>query len=155
MFTAFFSVITIKEEEIMQVILKSEGKLSITGYTGEGHETKFDAPIAIGGENSAAKPMEVMLETLGACSYIDIMSILTKMRKTIEKFEIIIDAERAEEHPKVFTKVNIIYKAYSKDLKLTDLGKAVKLSQDKYCSVSAMFRNSGCTVNHTSEIVSE
>lgn len=139
----------------MQVILKSAGKMSITGYNTEGHETKFDAPIAIGGENSAAKPMEVMLETLGACSYIDIISILTKMRKTIDKFDIIINAERAEEHPKVFTEVNLIYKAYSKDLKLSDLEKAVKLSQDKYCSVSAMFRNSGCTVNHTSEIISE
>jgi len=75
---------------------------------------------------------------LGGCTAIDCEMILKKMQVPVESMEIEIDAERSEEHPKVFTKINMVYHFWGKDLPLKKLEKAVKLSKDTYCSVSAM-----------------
>ncbi len=62
-------------------------------------------------------------------------------------FDIQIESERAEEHPKVFTKINIKYILKSPDAELKDLERAVELSQDKYCSVSAMLKKAGVDIS--------
>ena len=85
----------------------------------------------------------------------DIITILNKQRKTIYDFRVEIEADRAEEHPKVFTNVSLRYIVISPDLKLEDLGKAVHLSHEKYCSVSAMFRAAGCKVDFVCEVFNQ
>jgi len=72
----------------------------------------------------------------------DVVSILNKMKVNFDSFEIIIDAERAKEHPKVFTKIHLTYRFKGKNLPRDKIEKAVRLSQERYCSVSAMLRKS-------------
>ena len=97
--------------------------------------------------------MEIVLESLGACSMMDIAAIIRKKRKQITKLEAKISAERATKHPKVFTKVYIKYVLTSPDAELKDLERAVELSHTTYCSVSAMFKSSGCEVISECELI--
>ncbi len=97
---------------------------------------------------TAASPMEVMLEAMGACSAMDVLSILRKQRKTIAGFRIDIDGERAKEYPKVYTTAHLVYTLTSPDATLTELTRAIELSHEKYCSASAMFIRSGCEVTY-------
>jgi len=82
--------------------------------------------------------MEMVLFGLGGCTAVDVEIILKKMKVPVEKIEIDISSERAENHPKVYTKINMTYHFYGKDLPLKKLEKAVQLSKETYCSVSAM-----------------
>ncbi len=137
----------------MEVNLKLNRKMQITGINDLGLETVFDTHPSAGGDDVAPTPMEIMLESLGACSMMDIAAIIRKKRKQITKLEANINAERAEQHPKVFTKVFIKYKLTSPDADIKDLERAVELSQTTYCSVSAMFQRSGCEVKWDCELV--
>jgi len=102
------------------------------------HWIPIDTKTEVGGTGAASGPMELVLFGLGGCTAIDCEMILKKMQVPVESMEIEIDAERSEEHPKVFTKINMVYHFWGKDLPLKKLEKAVKLSKDTYCSVSAM-----------------
>lgn len=137
----------------MQVTLKLIDNMKLEARNSENHITYFDGKKEMGADYSAATPMEVMLETLGGCSMMDVIAILKKKRKTIEELNVKIEADRAATHPMVFTKVEVIYSLKSPDTEIIDLEKAVQLSQEKYCSVSAMFRNSGCEVTYNCELV--
>lgn len=130
----------------MKVKLALETKMRIKGSDASSHETYFDTVPEFGGENSAPTPMAVMLQAMGACSYMDVISILNKKRKQIESLEMEIDGIRAESHPKVFTKVHIKYILKSPDTEMKDLERAIDLSQTTYCGASAMFQRSGCQV---------
>ncbi|MBT4034164.1 MAG: OsmC family protein [Candidatus Marinimicrobia bacterium] len=103
-----------------------------------GHLVMMDGAEKVGGLNGASRPMEMVLFGLGGCTAIDVEVILKKMRVPVENIEIDIDSERADNHPKVYTKINMTYHFYGKNLPLKKLEKAVKLSKDSYCSVSAM-----------------
>lgn len=139
----------------MKISMKKSGNMKITAVNSLGQNFDFDTSAANGGDDSAPTPMEYLLSSLGACSYMDIISILRKKRKTINGFEIEVEGDRSETHPKVFTKANLIYILKSPDAELSDLERAVELSHDKYCSVSAMFKRSGCEVTHTCKIIKE
>lgn len=102
------------------------------------HWTMMDTPKKVGGHEAASGPMELVLFGLGGCTGVDVETILKKMKVHVENFEIDILAERAETHPKVYTKIEMIYHFYGKDLPQKKLERAVKLSKDTYCSVSAM-----------------
>jgi len=82
--------------------------------------------------------MEMMLMALGGCTALDIESLINKMRTPAEEFQIEIDAERSDEHPRVFTKIQMTFIFKGSDLNRQNIEKAVRLSQEKYCSVSAM-----------------
>jgi putative redox protein len=106
-----------------------------------GHHIKMDTDEEFGGKNRGPRPKTLLLGTLGGCTGMDVISILNKMRVKVEKFSIHAEAELAEEHPKVFTKIHLIYEFRGKDLPFDKLKKAVDLSQKRYCSVSAMLKN--------------
>ena len=129
----------------MKVELELERNMRIIGRDPKGHLTYFDTTDA-GGDGTATSPMSAMLQSLGACTFMDVVSILRKKRKTIDSMKIEIEAERAETHPKVFTKVHLKYILNSPDASIDDFDSAIKLSEEKYCSVSAMFQRSGCEV---------
>lgn len=122
--------------------------MRLIGTNDRGHETFFDTSLAHGGDDSAASPMEIMLQSLAGCSSMDVLSILRKKRKQIDDFWIDIDGVRSDEHPKVMKTAHLIYNLVSPDAEESDLKRAVELSQDKYCGVSAMFKASGCEVSY-------
>jgi putative redox protein len=120
--------------------IKWLGKRRFEGETESGHRVKMDIAIEKGGENTGPPPMELVLTALGGCTALDVIHILEKKRVKLEGIEIKLEAERADEHPRVFKKIKIEYIFQGKDLKDSDLKNAVELSADKYCSVSAMIR---------------
>jgi putative redox protein len=96
----------------------------------------MDAKPEFGGDGLGASPMELILMGVAGCSGIDVVSILGKMRMSYDRFELTVDGERAEEHPKVFTTMQIVYKFWGENLEEDKLRKAIDLSLNKYCSVS-------------------
>jgi putative redox protein len=137
----------------MHVTVTFKGKLPLEGVNEKGHKTRFDATMDFSGPARYATPMDTVLEALGACSMMDVIAILKKMRKELILLDVDLDAERAEGHPKVFTAIHVKYRLKSPDCTLADLKKATGLSMDKYCSVAAMLRASGCAVTWSAEVI--
>ncbi len=102
------------------------------------HWVMMDGNEKVGGVDGASRPMEMVLFGLGGCTAVDVEIILKKMKVPLENMEIDIKTERADGHPKVYTKIKMTYHFYGKDLPIKKLEKAVKLSKDTYCSASAM-----------------
>lgn len=102
------------------------------------HWVVLDTQKEHGGQSAATSPMEMVLIALGGCTGMDVESLLQKMRTPVETFKIEISAERRAEHPRVFTHIHLKYIFSGKDLNPDSIEKAVALSQNKYCSVSAM-----------------
>ena len=115
-----------------------------------GHEVIMDAPPQVGGEDKGARPKQLMLAALAGCTGMDVVSILKKMRIDVEQFDIDIEADMTEENPKHYTKMHLIYKFKGENLDPEKLKKAVELSQEKYCGVSMVYRQ---TMELTYEIV--
>lgn len=89
--------------------------------------------------NSAPGPMDILLGALGACSSVDVVSILAKKRNKLASLEVVISGERAKDPPSVWTKIDMVYKL-SGELDEKAVRDAIELSQNKYCSVAAMLR---------------
>lgn len=108
-----------------------------------GHGVIMDTEKEKGGKDSAARPMELLLISLAGCTGMDVIYILKKMRLQIDGFELHVDAERKDEHPKVYKKVHVKYIVYGKNIPEDKVKEAIELSQNKYCSVSATLREVG------------
>jgi putative redox protein len=106
----------------------------------DGHTLITDASEEIGGNNLGPRPKQLLLAGLIGCTGIDVMSILKKMKVDIEDCSIEVEADNTQEHPKVYENIHITYRFKGKDLPLDKIQKAVDLSQDKYCGVSAMLK---------------
>ncbi len=104
-----------------------------------GHHVVMDALPVVGGNDEGARPKELMLAALAGCTGMDVVSILKKMRVEPEFFNIRVEAQMTEEHPKHYTAMHIIYEFKGENLDLEKIQKAVKLSQDQYCGVSAAY----------------
>ncbi|MGC9512055.1 MAG: OsmC family protein [Fidelibacterota bacterium] len=113
-----------------------------------GHWITLDADESLHGFNAGTRPMELVLEALGGCTAMDVLSILRKKRMNFDRFAMDIEAERAGEHPKVFTKIHVVYKFWGNELSEKSITRAIELSETRYCSVSVMLRS-------TAEITSE
>lgn len=105
-----------------------------------GHKVIMDAPLESGGEEKGPRPKPLMMVSLAGCTGMDVVSLLRKMRVEIDDFSIKIQGDITEEHPKHFTRMHIIYQFKGKDLPLDKIKKAIDLSQERYCGVSASFR---------------
>ena len=105
-----------------------------------GHKLILDAAEEVGGENRGPRPKPLLLTALAGCTGMDVVSILKKMRVELDSFDVIVEGDLTEEHPKQFYKMNVIYEFTGKDLPLEKLKKAVSLSEERYCGVSAMFK---------------
>lgn len=117
----------------------------------EGHRVSVDVPGA-DGRAAGPRPKALVLAGLGGCTGVDVVSILDKMRVPFEGLAVDVRAEESASHPKVFTQIHVRYRFKGRDLPLDKLQRAVQLSQEKYCGVSAML---GKTAAITSEIVIE
>ena len=114
---------------------------------GSGHTITMDGAAEIGGHNLASRPMEVLLMGMGGCTAIDVVSMLKKQRQDIEGVEVSLLAERAEDHPKVYTSVKLVYTVRGRKLNKALVERAVSLSDEKYCSATAMVKKSA-SVTH-------
>ena len=102
----------------------------------------IDTAPAIGGNNNGARPMELLLMGLGGCSAIDIVNILKKQKQPIDKFKIVIDAEREKDKtPSIFESITIHFYLFGK-LDKQKVERAVELSMEKYCSAAAVIGKS-------------
>ena len=117
---------------------------------GSGHTITMDGAPDIGGRNLASRPMEVLLMGMGGCTAIDVVSMLKKQRQDIEGVEVSLVAERAEDHPKVYTSVKLVYTVRGRKLNKALVERAVSLSDEKYCSATAMVKKTAAV---TREIV--
>lgn len=107
-----------------------------------GNKIIIDATENVGGKNRGPQPKPLMMVSLAGCTAMDVISILEKMRVKVDKFNVRVEGELTEEHPKHFSKMNIIYEFTGKELPMAKLEKAVNLSQDRYCGVSYNYRES-------------
>jgi putative redox protein len=114
-----------------------------------GHKIMLDAAEAVGGEDRGPRPKPLMLTALAGCTGMDVISILKKMRVEVEDFDVTVEGDLTDEHPKQYYKMNVIYTFKGKDLPLEKLKKAVSLSEERYCGVSALYRKA---IEVTSEI---
>ncbi|WP_299027615.1 OsmC family protein [uncultured Thermanaerothrix sp.] len=123
--------------------------LAFTGSANSGFTVDLDSDIAVGGSNSGLRPMELVAIGIAGCTAMDVISILEKKRQEVTAFEVKVTAQRAPEHPKRFTDVEIEYVVTGRNLDPAAVERAVELSENKYCSAIATMR--GC-VNFTRKI---
>lgn len=105
-----------------------------------GHELILDASPEGGGEDRGPRPKILMMVALAGCTGMDVVSILRKMRVEVEGFNVRVEGEQTDEHPKHYTSMKIIYEFKGKDLPMEKLEKAVNLSEERYCGVNASYK---------------
>lgn len=105
-----------------------------------GHKIMLDAGEQSGGLNRGPRPKPLMLVALAGCTAMDVVSILAKMRVELENFDVRVEGEQSEEHPVHYTSMHIIYEFWGKQLPADKLEKAINLSHERYCGVSAVYR---------------
>ncbi|MBI3537581.1 MAG: OsmC family protein [Chloroflexi bacterium] len=112
--------------------------LQFEGKSGSGHGVVLDTSKQNGGFDQGASPMELVLIALAGCTAMDVADILRKKRQALEALEIKVEATRAEEHPRVYTHIEMVYRLRGKALNPQAVARAIELSETKYCSVGAM-----------------
>lgn len=128
-----------------------DGMLMV-GKSHSGHSITMDGPPEIGGENLGVRPMEMLLLGVAGCTMIDVVTTLKKMRQELSHCETKVNAERADDHPKVFTDIHIQFIIKGKGLDTKKVEKAITLSAEKYCSASIMLGKTA-SITHDFEIV--
>lgn len=105
----------------------------------DGHKIIIDATPEVGGKDLGPRPKPLMLLSLAGCTGMDVISILEKMKQTPSWFNVKVEAEQTEEHPKHYAQMTVIYQFKKEDnLDPSKVEKAVTLSQERYCGVSAL-----------------
>ena len=126
--------------------------LLMVGKSDSGHTITMDGPPESGGENLGVRPMEMLLLGVAGCTMIDVVTTLKKMRQDLSHLETKINAERATEHPKVFTNIHIQFILKGQNLDEKKVDKAITLSAEKYCSASIMLGETA-TITHDFEVI--
>jgi putative redox protein len=106
----------------------------------DGHKIIIDAKPEVGGTDKGPRPKPFMMVALAGCTGIDVASLLKKMRIDVDEFNVKVEGDITEEHPKHFTGMHIIYEFKGKDLPPDKLERAVELSQNRYCGVTESYR---------------
>ena len=122
------------------------------GEAGSGHAVVIDGPPDAGGRNAGIRPMELVLTGLGACTAFDVVAILKKSRQNVSDCRAELDAQRADDVPKVFTRIHIHFVIAGRGLKVAAVERAINLSADKYCSATIMLRDT-VEITHDFEIL--
>lgn len=128
--------------------------MAFLAETGSGHAVVMDGAPDGGGRNLGPRPMEMVLLGTGGCTAYDVVLILKRGRADIRGCEVTLQADRAEQDPKVFTRINFHYRVTGRNLNPATVERAVQLSKDKYCSASIMLGKTA-EITHTIEIVED
>ncbi|REE92145.1 OsmC family protein [Cupriavidus plantarum] len=126
--------------------------MSFVAQTGSGHIVAMDGAPDGGGNNLAPRPMEMVLLGTGGCTAYDVVLILKRGRQDVRGCSVKLEAERANEDPKVFTRINFHFVMTGRNLNPATVERAITLSHDKYCSASIMLAKTA-EITHTMEIV--
>ena len=128
--------------------------MAFAGEVGSDFTVRMDSGPAVGGEDSGFRPMQLVLIGLGGCTAMDVLSILRKKRQEVTDFEVLMDARQAEEHPRVFTHIDVKYVIRGRGIRPAAVERAIELSETKYCPAQAMLAKSA-VIAHTYEIIEE
>jgi putative redox protein len=135
----------------MQVKIKQVEGLTFLAKADSNHWITIDGPKEFFGSEAASRPMELLLISLGSCSASDVAAILKKKQVELQSFEVILSGDRAPDHPKVFTSISMEYIFTGQNIRNEDVERAIDLSQNKYCPISAML-NSVVKINYSYKI---
>lgn len=138
----------------MKTRIKWIEDVCLLAESGSGHGVIIDGAPEIGGKNLGVRPMEMLLMGLGGCTTMDVLSILKKQRQNITDCQIEIEAQRADDIPKIFNKIHLHFIVKGHNLKQSAVERAIQLSAEKYCSASAMLEKSA-QITHDFEIIAE
>ena len=127
---------------------------SFEGASGSGHRVTMDVAPEVGGQNLGLRPMEMVLLGLGGCTAIDVLHMLRKGRQPITDMRGELDADRADDVPKVFTRIHLHFVLTGAGLDPHKIERAINLSASKYCSASMML-NKTAEMTHDFEIVKQ
>ena len=136
----------------MEARISWQDEVTFKATSGSGHSVTLDGPPDHGGRNLGARPMELMLMGLGGCTSYDVMTILKKSRQDVTGCEAVLQAERADAVPAVFTTIHVHFVVTGRGLKEAQVKKAIELSAEKYCSASIMLEKGGVKITHDYEI---
>ena len=139
----------------MKAEVRWVGDAQFLGESGTGHSVLMEGPESHGGRGVGIRPMEMLLVGMGGCASFDVVDILKKSRQQVTACKTELRAERADEVPAVFTKINLHFLISGENLKAKQVERAVSLSAEKYCSASIMMERAGVEVSHSWEIVSQ
>jgi putative redox protein len=118
-----------------------KGGMAFTGsLESSGYLIPLDSSKSVGGRELGFQPLQLFAVGLVGCTGMDVISILQKKRVDVRDFEVSAEIERAEEHPKIFTKILLTYKVTGKNIDQKDVERAVDLSENKYCPAQAMLK---------------
>ena len=135
----------------MKARIKWVQDATFVGESGSGHAVVMDGPPEHGGRNLGVRPMEMLLLGLGGCTAFDVVHILKRLREPVSDCVVELSAERAEEEPKVFTRIHVHFIVTGRGLADKKVARAVTLSAEKYCSASIMLGKTA-DISHDYEI---
>jgi putative redox protein len=140
---------------VKKMVVEWKGNYRLEAKNEKGLVVNFDAPKEHGGEETALSPMENVLASLAACSSFHVLTILKKKRQKVSNYSVEATAERRENPPpRVFTKIHLKYKVKGQNISPQAVESAIKLSEEKYCSVGGMLQKT-VPITSSFEIISE
>ncbi|WP_028300877.1 OsmC family protein [Oceanospirillum beijerinckii] len=137
----------------MKSTVKWTDGVQFVAESGSGHAIIVDGAPDNGGRNTGPRPMELLLMGLGSCSSFDVLTILQKSRQDVVDCKAEVEAERADSVPAVFTKIHLHFVITGRNLKESQVKRAVEMSAEKYCSASIMLAAGGVEISHDYEII--
>jgi len=139
---------------VKKMVLDWQGNYRFIARNEKGLSVNFDAPIPNGGEETALSPMENVLASLAACSSYHVVSILRKKRQDFSDYSVEMIADRRDEPPRIFTSIHLKYIIKGKKISKEAVETAIRLSEEKYCSVGGMLKNAA-KITSSYEIINE
>jgi putative redox protein len=137
----------------MKARVKWVEEATFIGESASGHAVVMDGPPESGGRDLGIRPMEMVLLGMGGCTAFDVVMILKKARQPVTDCVVEMEAERATSEPKVFTRIHVHFIVTGSGLADKQVGRAVELSAEKYCSASIML-SKAVDITHDYEVVS-
>lgn len=136
----------------MKSRIKLVEDMQFVGTADSGHAVIMDAPPSVGGNNTGSKPSELLLMAFGGCSGMDIISILKKKKQDVTNFEINVNGETPDKHPRYFSDIHIEYVVTGRDISEEAVQRAIELSLGKYCMVGITI-GKAAKIKHSYKII--
>ena len=136
----------------MEASVTWQGNMTFTGTASTGFTVPLGTDPAVGGDNDGFRPLELMAVSLAGCTAMDVISILRKKRQDVTAFEVRVSTERADEHPRVFTRMMVEYIFTGRNLDAKAIERAIELSEKTYCPAQGMLAKAA-PIEHTYTII--
>ncbi len=138
----------------MKSRIKLTDNMQFIGTADSGHAVVMDAPPSAGGNNTGSKPSELLLMAFGGCSGMDVISILRKKKQDVTNFEINVNGDTPESHPRSFTDIHIEYTVTGRNISEEAVQRAIELSLGKYCMVGLTI-GKAANITHSFKVIQE